>query len=201
MPNAKTRRWIVSLLILALTITLSGCNSAQAPHPTPGEENLTPLVPPTAIPASPETSTEPAPTEEPAASTGDNVAIRQQFEQSVMRAVVERDFEAMPALMSDPFTISGWQAGGAQWTPAEAVAQLQATFYPPEGSTVSFGGPQPDLSALLGQNPADFFGGGVSFLYSVGWGAAGNGEAILVIDATEEGVLCWRSILIATSGF
>jgi hypothetical protein len=115
-------------------------------------------------------------------------------------AIVQREFEDMQALMGESFEISGWQAGGAAFPPAEAIARLQSEFYPPEGYLVSFA-EQPDLSALLGANPADFFGGGVSFLYSNGWGPDGQGEAILVIDVTPEGVLYWRGVLFALDGF
>jgi hypothetical protein len=131
---------------------------------------------------------------------GDNATMREDFEIEVMRAIVERDYDIMPRLMGEQFEISGWQAGGAAWSPEEAVERLRTEFYPPEGDIVIFD-TQADIAALLGQNPADFFGGGVSFLYSVGWGPEGNGEAIVVIDATDDGVLYWRGILVALYGF
>lgn len=131
---------------------------------------------------------------------GDNTTFRAQFENELIRAVVERDFAAMKALMRDSFEIGGWQAEGAVYTPDEAITKLQVEFYPPAEDIVTFGVSQ-DIAALLGQNPADFFGGGVSFLHSVGWGPEGNGDAILVIDATPEGVLYWKAILFALQGF
>lgn len=130
---------------------------------------------------------------------GDNMTFWQQFEAEVMRAITERDLEAMTALMSDPFGIALWQSQGTEISPQDAVQQINAN-YPPEGSQVEFG-IQPDLTTLLGQNPADFFGGGISFFHSTGWYEDGAGEAIIVLDADEDGTLRWTKIMFAPSGF
>lgn len=133
------------------------------------------------------------------AQTGDNLDFRGQFEQEVMQAIINHDFEAMIGLMSNPFQIALWQSQGKTLPPAEAIEQIKMN-YPPESFVISYSEPQPDLNTLLGGNPIDFFGGGISFLHSVGWGESGTGEAVVVIDANEDGALAWSMILFAPNG-
>jgi hypothetical protein len=114
------------------------------------------------------------------------------FESLLMQAVVERDFGQMRLLMGDPFAISGWNAGGSEWSPAEATDRLRTIYYPPAGHYVTFGA-QPDLTTLLGQDPMTLFPGAASVLYSAGWGASGSGEAVLVVKQTATDLISCAS--------
>ena len=133
-------------------------------------------------------------------SPGDNIGFREQFELDVMNAIVNADFEAMKGYMlpGENFFIGGWQAGASTHTPDSAVQTFVDNGW--MAGSIQFD-PNRDISELLGSNPADFFSSGVNFIYGSGFGMDGSGEAIIIIDSTDDGVLYWSGILLALSGF
>jgi hypothetical protein len=129
-----------------------------------------------------------------------NTGFREQFEADLMNAIASADFEAMKSFMlpGENFEIGGWRSGGSVHTPDSAVQVFIDSGW--MAGPVQFD-PSRDVAAILGQNPADFFGGGINFIFGYGFGADGASEAIIVIDSTDDGQLHWRSILFAQGGF
>lgn len=125
-----------------------------------------------------------------------------EFTAQVEKAVIERNFEAMPALMSDSFTLAYWRSESVGVTPAEAVEQLRKDLSAPAPVQFVSG---VDLAALLdGADPLAMAGPDVdlvSALYSTGWGSDGTGEAMLLVARNANGGFYWYGTLYAFDGF
>jgi len=112
------------------------------------------------------------------------------------------NYDSLQTMMHDPFTIAGWGSEAQSWTPAEAIAQLRDSHLPPSAQLTY--DPDVDFGVLLGgTNLEDLFPqvGGGDALFLEGWGADGNGEAIVIVGLDNDGIFTWDAVLIALSGF
>lgn len=126
-----------------------------------------------------------------------------EFEALLMDAIRDRNYDLLRLTMDESFGIASWRGEGRPWPAAEAIDWLRENYLLPT-STITFPAPQPDLNALLGMDPLGVWGHEdnlVRAVYSQDWGPDGQGEAILVIARTPEGVFYWYSILAAPLGF
>ena len=112
------------------------------------------------------------------------------------------NYQALEALMGDPFIIGYWRSEGQTLIPAEAVEQLRLNLLP-DPTAFRFTNDRslfPDLGEV---DPTKVFGPQikvVDLVYSEGWGAEGQGEAILAIGLNIEGQY-WPGMIYAPTGF
>lgn len=126
----------------------------------------------------------------------------QEFLDVLTQALIDRDFETFPTLMSDPFELQVFQAGGSMRSPATAASQIERSLYPPEGTDLECGGVPPDDAMLaLGYTMAEYEAQAPGVLFCTGWGPDSVGEAILLVDYDNEGFLNWTYITAALNGF
>jgi len=125
----------------------------------------------------------------------------EEFSGWLTQALADRDFEAMPPLMSDPFDLHVFQAGGSQRPPASAVDRMLSLF-PPEGTVIECGGEPPqDVLVPLAMTSTEYYEQSYGVLFCTGWGPDGVGEAIILIDLDDAGFLYWTEINAALNGF
>lgn len=126
-----------------------------------------------------------------------------EFETLLMEAIRDRNYDLLRLTMDESFGIASWRGEGRPWPTVEAVDWLREYYLLPT-SIITFPTPQPDPNTLLGMDPLGIWGNDANLVravYSQGWGPDGQGEAILVIAQTSEGVFYWYSILAAPLGF
>lgn len=125
----------------------------------------------------------------------------EEFSGWVSQALADRDFDAMMPLMSNPFDLHVYRAGGSQRPPTTAINHLQSLF-PPEGNEIECGGEPPqDALVPLAMTSTEYYEQAFSVLFCIGWGPDGVGEAIILIDLDDEGFLYWTEINAALNGF
>ncbi|UCG25948.1 MAG: hypothetical protein JSW55_08185 [Chloroflexota bacterium] len=121
---------------------------------------------------------------------------------TLAEALANADLQTLEAMMNDSFVIGYWESGSQRLTPAEAVEQLQLNLLP-DPMTLRFTVDR-DLFPDLGDvDPTKVYGYKVKvvdLVYSEGWGADGQGEAILTIGLTPEGQY-WPGMIYAPAGF
>lgn len=168
-------------LFLALAL-LAGCVA-------PGLE-VAPQPPPAATPA-------------PADESADDLTA--DFSRQLQDAVAAADFSAMRGLMDDSlFVIAFWPSNSLPPMPADdAIGQLGSLHM--TGGPISFPEPDAPLSEMLnGQDPLHIFQSDVQVvdvLFSRGWGAQAQSEAMLFVARRADGSYWWYSIIIAPFGF
>lgn len=127
------------------------------------------------------------------------------FSRRLQEAVAGADFDGMRGLMDDSlFVIAFWPGNSLPPMPAdEAIGQLGNLHM--TGGPVAFPEPDAPLSEMLnGQDPLHIFQSDVQVvdvLFSRGWGADGQGEAMLFVARRADGSHWWYSIIIAPFGF
>lgn len=124
------------------------------------------------------------------------------FEQALVGALNDRDYESLKGMMGESFMLAYWQSEGTAYTPELAVEQLQQNLL--NASTPITVYPNQDLAALLGMDPLTIVGPEateVSPLFINGVGAEGKDEAILFTAKRPDGGLYWYGMLFAKEGF
>ncbi len=124
-----------------------------------------------------------------------------EFEGLVVEAISSHNFDWMQALMDETFGFAFWRSEGYEVTPEEAIEQLRLNYLQPD-QTIIFEDTLPDLSDVLGEdrdilsiwNPA---ANPIGALFSTGWGPDGEGQAILIMTESPEGILAWDGIVFA----
>lgn len=125
----------------------------------------------------------------------------EEFSGWITQALADRDFEALPPLMRDPFDLHVYGAGGSQRPPTSAVDRMLALF-PPEGTVIECGGEPPqDALVPLGMTYTEYYEQSYGVLFCTGWGPDGVGESIILIDLDDAGFLYWIEINAALNGF
>lgn len=125
-----------------------------------------------------------------------------QFNQTLVDALNARDYEQLKTLMGDSFMIGYWLSEGTSNTPDQAIEQLQLNLL--SSSSPITADPNKDLVALLGTDPVTIVGPDaveVTPLWTSGWGAEGNDEAILFVAKRPSGEWHWYGLLFAKDGF
>lgn len=181
---------LVSLLFVAACTAESEPSVADDTTPNSPTTELVPTLEPTAAIV--------AEVEETAVPTGDLTS----FTTSFQMALAQRDFDVVQQNMSDPFGFGPYRSEWSQLTPADMVAQLENIL--PQGAALQFN-PEADLIAMLdGQDPQMMLGPDVMVAaawHTSGWGAEGQGEAILFIEEMGDGRFAWKAMIIAPDGF
>src|SRR5688572_14110391 len=106
------------------------------------------------------------------------------FEQTLVEALNDRNYDLLETFMGDPFIIGYWLSEGTSQSPEEAIEQLRLNLL--NSSSPITADPDKDLAALLGVDPVTIVGPEaveveVSPLFTSGWGPEGKDEAILFI--------------------
>jgi hypothetical protein len=126
-------------------------------------------------------------------------SIVEDFERNLQEAVLQRDAEAMKALMGDDFILAFWQSEGVTYPAEEAVSQLLSN-YVGEGSAIEFHA----FQDIPGFDPQMMLGPDVNLakaIFVTGWGLDARGEAVLFIARRPDESLYWHSVLVAPEGF
>lgn len=124
------------------------------------------------------------------------------FSARVEEAIRQGDYDAMPALMGNTFTLAYWRSESVSVSPASAVEQLRRDLS--SSAPIQFRN-DIELSALLdGADPLMMAGPEVKLvraLFSSGWGSGGTGETIQLIAQDADGKYYWYGTLFAFNGF
>jgi hypothetical protein len=111
-----------------------------------------------------------------------------------------RNAELLRVLMDQSVVFAFWQSQGTSLTADEVIAGLGGYFttglVPDPGKDLNSLLDGLDAYAIMGLDPARSKG-----LFVSGWGADGNGEAILYATRMADGTLYWHSALIAPTKF
>lgn len=121
------------------------------------------------------------------------------IEMQVQQALNARDYDALQALMADPFVIGYWQSEGVTLTPARAIEELRTNLLTPDASLQFLGA---EALATI-QLPTELEPG-VSFAGATvvrGMGPESKGEALLIFGRDSAGRDFWHSMIYAMNGF
>lgn len=124
-------------------------------------------------------------------------------EAALTAALAGRDFDALQAMMADPFLLALYRAEGTTLDPAAARAALASTHLPATAHAIvttddraAFPAVDPPLETLF--DPALRVH---QLLFSRGWGADGRAEAVLVLAEAADGRVVWHGVVVAPTGF
>lgn len=116
--------------------------------------------------------------------------------------LIYSDYQALEDLMGDSFIIGYWGSEDQTMSPSEAIEQFRSNLLP-DPTTFRFTR-NLDYFPELGEfDPTKAFGYQVKvvdLVYSEGWGADGQGAAILTIGLTPDGQY-WPGMIYAPAGF
>ena len=122
--------------------------------------------------------------------------------EALIAALAGRDYGALEARMADPFVLGLYRSEGRSLPPAEARASLEADVLPPGAAPVvttadraAFPAVDPPLETMF--DPALRVH---ELLFSRGWGADGQGEAVLVLAEQADGAVVWHGVVVAPAG-
>jgi hypothetical protein len=181
---------------LVIVLLLDACGGAAAPAPTP---TVAPVPTFTATPAS---AVPPTPTPEPPtpAPTGLDRTDLAAFRTALLDLLSQpnRDYAAVERLLGGEFMVAGWQAGGANRTPAEAMELLRTDLLPPTAA-LSYE-LEANLAQLLNADPTQLFPQVVETILSHGW-RNGQSDGLLLISRNADGTHVWAGVVIADQGF
>ena len=126
-----------------------------------------------------------------------------QFTADLIAALVNRDADALQAMMSDTFVVAIWQGEASEQPSIDAMRQLQEELIGP-ASSITFVSNEVVREWLGGVDPLTIWPEGVNAVSAVGisgLGAEGRSEAILIITQEEDGSYAWYAMLLAVDGF
>jgi len=139
----------------------------------------------------------PTPTPEPPPGEGANL---DDYLEALLDELdgTDRRYEELEPYMGNPFTIVvlGDTPEGVE--PADASQILSASELTPDNELSEVA--DADLTAILGQPPEEFFGGGAAFILTTGWGIDGADEGILIIRERDD-TFIWDGVLLSRGGF
>ncbi len=174
--------------VAALALALGACRAT----PTPVAD----VPPPDAVPAAGVSTTAAATPTADALPTPSPV-------EALIAALAGRDYAALEAMMDDPFVLGLYRSEGRTLPPTEARASLEADALPPGAAPVvttadriAFPAVDPPLETMF--DPALRVH---QLLFSRGWGADGQGEAVLVLAERPDGAVTWHGVVVAPAGF
>lgn len=125
-----------------------------------------------------------------------------EFADTLIAALVKRDYPQLQSMMGTPFTIAGWQSEGSALPPGVAIAQLRNVYL--RQPQITFNSTE-NLTALLnGTDPLKLWGADVKAvkgIYVTGLGNDGKAEAILIIAQRPDQTPYWHGMLVAAAGF
>jgi hypothetical protein len=197
--------------IIFMSYLLAACTTAEpAPRTTaiatPTRESVEEPVGSTAVEPTAEPTTTiqedltPIPEETAVENTPEER--REILSQTLPAYLMSGNYQALEALMGDSFVIGYWRSEGQALTPVEAVEQLRLNLLP-DPTAFRFTSNRSLFPNLGDVDPTKAFGPQikvVDLVYSEGWGADGQGEALLAIGLNVEGQY-WPGMIYAPAGF
>lgn len=179
---------IKQYVVILTVLILAACSPA-------GQTQVGDLSTPTPAPTAVPTATLP-PTPEPLTptQTPDVTA----FVDELIKTLNSRDIETLAGLMPETFTIGYWQTESGTVSSADGLALMQADFLSGDGQIVLV--PEIDPAAVGDLSPIET-AQTERLVFTGGWGAAGDDQAVLAIGLDEQGRLYWQGILYARGGF
>lgn len=123
---------------------------------------------------------------------------------NVRDSILSRNTQPLPGYMTDPFTIGYWQSEGVTRSRDEAFAEITGTHLSSTWGQESFTLDRADFPPLFGTPPEMMFGPDDQpdgILYSEGWGADGQGAALLYFKQVSDGSYKFYAIVIAPGHF
>lgn len=175
--------------LAGIALAVIGCRSGSVPGPEATPEAAAP-EPVVAVPTGGEAA--------PDAATPDVSPTAASF----AAALTTHDYDALAALMVDPFSVGYWRSEGVTLSLDEARDLLVTSLLPADSVVATTTDPArfPDLDGMPVEG---MFGPDVAIhqlLYGTGWGADGRGEALLYL-VDVDGAVRWHGLIWAATGF
>jgi len=206
---------LIGFLLLAVScqteISTSGMTTAVTPNVRLAEQTAgsttviegASTMAPTETTAPAETATPAAPPTPVAPPAEDTPEFKYEAIAGVLPfQLIYSDYQALEDLMGDSFIIGYWGSEDQTMSPSEAIEQFRSNLLP-DPTTFRFTR-NLDYFPELGEfDPTKAFGYQVKvvdLVYSEGWGADGQGAAILTIGLTPDGQY-WPGMIYAPAGF
>ncbi|MCJ7625353.1 MAG: hypothetical protein MUO76_17790 [Anaerolineaceae bacterium] len=146
-----------------------------------------------------ELPTEPAPAIEGCKAKTEDTA--EALAVALQEALLARDIAVLQeSFMNNPMAIGYWLGEGVIRSPAEMASELNVSLLPGDTSGLTFMTNREDFPPLGGIAPETMFGPGVevsTVIYSEGWGADGQGGALLFIARDGCGAYYWHGLAIS----
>lgn len=124
---------------------------------------------------------------------------------NVQDSIRSRNTAALLSYMVDPFSVDYWRSEGVDMAPEAFLDLLQTTLLAADPSIpMSFTKLRGLFPRLDGQDPASLVGSqvnAVEIIYSQGWGADRQGEALLFISQNPSGDYKFTNLVYAAQGF
>lgn len=123
---------------------------------------------------------------------------------NVRDSFVSRNTQPLMGYMSDPFFMGYWQSEGAKRSLDEALAEILGTHMPADTSSMTFTMNREEFPSLFGAPPDQMFGPENvpdAIIYSEGWGADGQGAALLYFREEPDGKYRWYAMVVAPAHF
>lgn len=121
------------------------------------------------------------------------------FEDALTQAILERDFDRLPLMVDEIFTLVYYHGDGAPYGPADVAEELRAHQIGAD-THIEFHSAQD----LIGTGAETLFQpetNVVKMIFVTGWGLEGSDEAVLYIARRPEGGIYLRGLLVARGGF
>lgn len=216
MKNQSIRIILLGLLLLAVSCqaetSTSETTTTAISNAGPAEQTVRPTSvvqeEPTTVPEETVTSAvqatpmeTAAPTEAPAAESTPDMR-RQALYGTLPAYLMNGDFETLETLMDERFAIIYWGSEGQTLTREEAVQELRDNLLP-DPAAFRFTLDESLFPNLGDVDPAKVLGYKVKvvdMVYTGGWGADGQGEALLAIGLSPDGHY-WAGMIYAPAGF
>lgn len=177
--------------MLAVTMTMTACSATptavlEPPPATLAADAIAPTVP--ALPTA------------GAVAAGGRIAAGVA---ALRTSLAARDYDALQAMMGDAFVLGLYRSEGMTLDPVAARTALETQHLPPADHAVdatddrnAFPAIDPPLETMF--DPALIVN---ALLFSRGWGADGQGEAVLVLAERTDGSVYWHGMVLAPAGF
>jgi len=120
----------------------------------------------------------------------------------IVAALNARNRDALTAQMADPFAFGFWRTEWQSLSPEEALVPIMDQL--PDGARLTATTDQTAFPALDGQPVETMLGPDVPLeqvIFVTGWGAEGQGGALLFMARSESGTSVWQAMLFAQDGF
>lgn len=111
-------------------------------------------------------------------------------------------YDALLGMIGNPFGIGDLRSHTRVLNPPDVIEELQSNLLL-DTTQLDFTTDRSEFPDVRDYDPDDFWGNeeDVELIYSRGWGANGQGEAILIIGLLPDGTQFWRAMTYSSQGF
>jgi hypothetical protein len=125
---------------------------------------------------------------------------------AVQDKLIARDYGSLnyDHYINDPFIIGYWGSEGVTLTPMDTATQLANNLLPPTAFGLTFTTDRNAFPPLAGMPPENMFGPNLKvarIVYSEGWGADGQGAALLYFAEDQCGGYYWYGLVVSFEHF